>query len=165
MRIAIKKGKTLDDIFVTRDDGTTEHSTFPKKGIVPHDAVHFFVEKALGLTNAFWGMVANGTPIEDIQEIAKAAGHASASRATKPEPHIIELLQAERIVECFEADMWSDPADNETFIAVINSACASSHVPAPTVSSQQIEAVRSELQALLATWKETEIGGTITLEW
>ncbi|MEJ2410561.1 MAG: hypothetical protein P8Y48_14945 [Novosphingobium sp.] len=39
--------------------------------------------------------------------ITKACGHASASRAQVPDPAIVELPQAERPVECFEADFWA----------------------------------------------------------
>ena len=130
MKIEIIKGEKHDDIRITRDDGSTAHTTFPKKGLFPHDAVHVVVEEELNLKNAFWGMIAQGKHPEDIQKLAKEAGHASAKRAREPEPSIIELLQAERIVECFEAELWGAPADLETLQGIVDAACASSCVPA-----------------------------------
>ncbi|WP_305016849.1 isocitrate lyase/phosphoenolpyruvate mutase family protein [Mycobacterium tuberculosis] len=41
-------------------------TTFPKKGFIPHDAVHVFVERELGLKDAFWGMVKAGRHPEEI---------------------------------------------------------------------------------------------------
>ena len=92
--------------------------------------MHVVVEEELNLKNAFWGMIAQGKHPEDIQKLAKEAGHASAKRAREPEPSIIELLQAERIVECFEAELWGAPADLETLQGIVDAACASSCVPA-----------------------------------
>ncbi len=60
MRIEITKGERADRIRVNRPDGTVLDYAMPKKGPVPHDAVHYFVERALGLADAFWGMIARG---------------------------------------------------------------------------------------------------------
>jgi hypothetical protein len=79
LQITITKGAKTDWVEIARPDGAPTHFEFPKKGPVPHDAVHLFVETALGLTRGFWGMVADGGAPADIQDIAKAAGHASAS--------------------------------------------------------------------------------------
>mgnify|MGYP000252186270 CR=1 FL=1 len=99
MQITITKGQAEDRIAIVLANGRQLDSTFPKKGFIPHDAVHLFVERELGLKNAFWGMVASGSHPEEIAGIAKAAGHASASRNTVPDGSIVELLQAERLVE------------------------------------------------------------------
>ena len=47
MRVTIFKGQTDDRIEVRRDDGSVAESRFPKKGPVPHDAVHWIVEETL----------------------------------------------------------------------------------------------------------------------
>jgi len=104
MIIRITKDLQNDNVSIIRDNGSTNATVFPKKGPTSHDAIHYFVEKGLGLDYAFWGMIAKGCGFEEIQTIAKNAGHASAARAGKPEQHIVELLQAERLVECFEAE-------------------------------------------------------------
>ena len=101
MRIAITKGASGDRIAVTRPDGSRADFGFPRKGPYPHDAFHFFVERELGLTRGFWGLIASGMAPDAVQELASAGGHASAKRAGTPDPAIIELVQAERLVECF----------------------------------------------------------------
>ena len=165
MKIEIIKRANHDDIRITRDDESLAHTTFPKKGFFPHDAVHVVVEEELGLNNAFWGMIAKGNDPEDIQELAKQAGHASAKRAREPDALIIELLQAERIVECFEAEMWGAPADLETLQGVIDAACESSFVPTIKLSAETVSTIRKRLSDLSNDWTPAPTGKTISFEW
>ena len=167
MRIEITKGTSEDRIVVTRADGQAVQTRFPKKGPVPHDAVHYFVEKGFGLQEAFWGLVAGGHHPEDIAGMAKAAGHASASRAGMPEAEIVELLQAERLVECFEADLWSPvPGDDiEAFLAVAQTACEYSHVPLPNLTHEQVRQVRKNIALFAQEWKQAAAGDAVRLDW
>ena len=165
MEIEIIKGATHDDIRITRDDGSTARTTFPKKGSFPHDAVHFIVEEELGLESAFWGMIASGKHPEEIQALAKASGHASAKRAREPDPSIVELLQAERIVECFEAELWSAAADLETLQGVIDAACASSFVPSVTLDGEKASRIRKHLSALAQEWRSAPMGAAQRFRW
>ena len=114
MRISITKGDKEDRLEMERADGTRASTRFPHKGPIPHDFVHYAVESELGIDRGFWGLVEAGHHPEEIQEIAKAAGHASAKRAEVPAADFVPAIQAERIVEAFEADHWSggqgDPA-------------------------------------------------------
>lgn len=166
MRITITKGQGDDLIAAIRDDGSRFAARVPQKGPVPHDAVHLFVEQGLGLRGAFWGMVAGGYHPEEIAAVAHAAGHASASRARVPDAEIVALLQAERIVECFEADLWlggkGDPAELLTLAAT---ACDTSFVPLPPVTPHQVEAIRHALQAFAADWMPAPPGHAASLDW
>ena len=166
MRIEITKGVAEDRIAIVRGDGTRADTTFPKKGPVPHDAIHWFVERELGLAQGFWGMVAAGPHPEQIQEIAKAAGHASARRAGVPDAHIVELLQAERIVECFEADQWSGGSGAAAdLIAMAATACDTSHVPLPELDEAAVERIRAGVGAFVSDWIAAPQGHVAVLEW
>jgi hypothetical protein len=165
MEIKFTKGNDRDYIEARRPDGTIAKATFPKKGWFPHDAVHLVVEKALGYETAFWGRVFSGAEPSEIAAIAKAGGHASSSRAHLPQEQIVELIQAERIVECFEVEMWGQPSDCETFRSVLEAACAHSKVPNPNLSEQAIHAIRSELQVLSARWQKLTSGEEMVLRW
>ena len=161
MHVTIVRGKGQDYITAERRDGTRAVSTFPHKGPFPHDAVHFVVERAMGLHGAFWGMVARGTAPEHIAEIAKAAGHASASRARQPDAEIVELLQAERLVECFEAELWQGQGDSDTLREIFRVACTSSLVPCPDLADDRIAEIRAQLAALQVEWT----GGRLVFDW
>lgn len=161
MNVVISKGESRDRIGIVRADGSRAETSFAKKGPFPHDAVHYAVERHLGLAHGFWGMVATGRHPEEISGLAKAAGHASAARAGIPEAHIVELVQAERLVECFEAEMWGGPSDPETFRSVALAACAQSNVPLPDLDAGRVAAIRAELHALARQWE----GGRIDFSW
>jgi hypothetical protein len=166
MQITITKGERSDRIDIVRSADDRVSTTFPHKGPVPHDAVHFFVEEELCLGQGFWGMVADGRHPQEIAGIAKAAGHASASRAAIPDVSIVPILQAERIVECFEADLWSQgQTDLATLRATIEAGCASSFVPTPPVSDGAIARIRGELRTLAERWPTAPPGEQLTLVW
>jgi hypothetical protein len=166
MRITITKGEREDRIEAVRTDGSSVRTSFPHKGPMPHDAVHFYVESTLGIANAFWGMVAGGRHPEEIAGIAKAAGHASASRAAVPEESIIALVQAERAVECFEADLWSGSEGSpQTIRDMIAAGCTQSLVPPIEVGDQTIEHVRSSLGDLRRHWSAAAPGEQVVLNW
>ena len=165
MIIKITKGTDRDFLAIVRDDGSTETANFPKKGVTPHDAIHYFVETELNLRTAFWGLVAKGHSPTDIQEIAKQAGHASASRARTPDEHIVQLLQAERLVECFESDAWGAPTDTETFISIAATACEASFIPMPALTPQSIEAVRTRIADFLSIWSVAKAGHVAKFQW
>lgn len=166
MRITITKGRSEDWIHAQRNDGTIAEATFPKKGPVPHDAVHLFVERELRLAQGFWGMVAAGHHPEELLEIAKAAGHASAKRAGPPDAAIVQLLQAERIVECFEADLWGGGGAAADLIALARTACDTSYVPLPAVFDEPAaEWIGSALGEFARDWIAAAPGHAMVLDW
>lgn len=166
MKIAITKQRSDDAIAITHADGTVVHTRFPKKGPVPHDAVHWFVEQAFGLPLGFWGLIAAGHHPESLVELAKAAGHASAKRAGVPDDGIVQLLQAERIVECFEADLWSGGRGADAdLLALAETACAASHVAMPPVPDGAVAQVRAQLGAFARDWMAAGEGHVAWFEW
>jgi hypothetical protein len=165
VEVIFTKGTDRDYIEARRSDGTIAKTTFPKKGRFPHDAVHLVVERVLGYETPFWGLVFAGADPVEIAAIAKAGGHASSTRASVPSERIVKLIQAERIVECFEAEMWGSPSDSQTFQSVLDAACTQSKVPNPNLSDPAIHAIRADLAALLAAWQKLTTGGTLMLRW
>lgn len=165
MLATFTKGLKEDFIRFARKSGDAVETRFPHKGIVPHDAVHFFVEGQLRMARGFWGMVAEGVHPEYILELAKAAGHASASRCTMPDPGIVELIQAERIVECFEADLWTSAGTAADLRAMAEVACAASHVPMLLMDDDAIVAIRVRLTRFGMAWLDLDTGGSLNLHW
>ncbi len=165
MRITIIKGTTDDRLDIQRDDGSCVTTRFPKKGPVPHDAVHFAVEQGLILDDFFWGRVAAGADPEMLAEMAKMGGHASAKRAELPDPNIVEMIQSERLVECFEADLWSGGGDCESLRAMADAGWAASKVPPLALTDAQIVAIRATITDIAERWGVCPVGGSIALEW
>lgn len=165
MRIAITKGSQQDHVAVTRADGSRAAFAFPKKGPYPHDAYHFFVERELGFVAGFWGLIAGGMAPGEVQALAHAGGHASAKRAGVPDAGIVQLLQAERLVECFEAASWSGGADDASILAMAEPAWAASHVPPPAGVAAQVGTIRAALDPFLDAWTALPEGQALELEW
>ena len=165
MQVVFEKGENFDFIEAHQASGAVVTSSFPKKGVFPHDAVHLIVERELNYKASFWGRVFAGARPEDVAEISKAGGHSSASRAEVPDQSIVELIQTERIVECFEAEMWSSHADIATFRGVLAAACSQSKVECPLVDDHAIKAIRLELTKFFDHWRGLEIGESVVLEW
>lgn len=165
MRITITKRGAEEQLLVERADGSRARFRIPRKGPVPHDAVHFHVEHALGLRRGFWGSVAAGEDPQAIQARAMAGGHASAKRAGPPSDDIVELLQAERLVECFEAEMWGGAADDAGIAAMAEAGWRASHVPPLALPPAALAAAREGLAAFGAEWQALPDGGSATLEW
>jgi len=165
MHVTIVKGMADDQIDILRPDGSEARTRFPKKGPVPHDAVHFLVEDALGLSQGFWGLIAGGLHPDAVQDRAKAAGHASAKRAGVPDASIVQLLQAERLVECFEAMLWSGECDAPSLREVALAGCKASHVPLPEMSDADILAIAARVFALRDEWIPAAPGHRWAFEW
>lgn len=132
---------------------------------MPHDAVHYFVEDGLGFTRGFWGIVAAGQHPEQVSELAKAAGHASSKRAQIPNASIIELLQAERLVECFEASLWDGGCAPDQFREIAGAACAASHVPLPELTDAVINDVALKVASLSQEWEAAPNGHVWQFAW
>lgn len=165
MKIEITKGANQDRVAVERSDGSRAAFGFPKKGPYPHDAFHFFIERELKFQTGFWGLVASGMEPDAVQAIAAAGGHASAKRAAEPDPAIVPLLQAERLVECFEAASWGGGADDAMIMAMAEPAWAGSHVPPPAGMPEKLGAIRSEINAFLDKWRDAPENAAFALEW
>jgi hypothetical protein len=165
MDVTITKDLTDDHILIVRADGSRAETRFPKKGPVPHDAVHFIVEEALGLTQGFWGMIARGINPDEVQEIAKAAGHASAKRAEVPDGSIVMLVQAERIVESVEAALWSGGTDVEGTLHLAESGCGASLVPVPAMDATAVEQILRRVRDLHDEWVPAPLGHQFQFHW
>lgn len=165
MEIAIIKGERHDRIIAIRREGTRIETTFPHKGPVPHDAVHLIVERELGLRYGFWGLVAAGRDPETLVELAKAGGHASAKRAGDPDPAIVELVQAERLVECFEAELWSGGEDDAGLLAMAEAGCSTSRVPLPDLPVGALGRARAALREFANAWIRAPLGHVSGHKW
>ena len=166
MRISITKGDSEDRLDMERADGSRASTSFPHKGPIPHDFVHYAVESELGFDRGFWGLVEAGHAPEDIQEMAKAAGHASAKRAEVPAAEFVSAIQAERVVEAFEADHWSGGSGDPSGVTYMAEAgCVQSLVPPPAMDDALVERVRRRIADFSARWASLAPGERIELAW
>ena len=166
MDIRIRRGVRTDTLEAIPSGRPPVRFETPHKGPVPHDAVHLFVERAFRLEQGFWGLVASGLSPDDLQALAVAGGHPSASRAAVPDAGIVQLLRAERLVEVFEADLWGGgQGEAADLLALAEVACASSGVALPPAPDGAAAEAQADLQAFARAWAEVPRGGEVRLEW
>lgn len=165
MRISFTKGSLDDTIEALRDDGSRVCARLPRKGPVPHDFTHLLVERALGMDDAFWGKVARGADPAELGAMAKAAGHASAKRAGVPDAGFAQIIQAERVVESFEAELWSEGAGDEALRAMADAGCGQSLVPQVAMSDRAIASIRTDLRAFRDRWAALGEGEKVAFDW
>jgi hypothetical protein len=144
MRLTFTKGAGKTDALVVEREGRAdERIDCPKQGIIPHDMVHYAVESVVG--HGFLGLVKDG-----------AAAAFSTSGGAEEEA-------VERLVECFQAEMWRGRVPAAELIAAYEHACAARVHDSVPVREGQVEAIRTKLDTLRAQWAEVPIYGSLSL--
>ena len=70
----------------------------------------------------------------------------------------------ERLVECFQAEMWGGRVPAEELLATYTLACEAKAHGTTAVSIEDVEAVRERLDELSARWSEVPLNGSLVLE-
>lgn len=145
MRLTFTKGAgKMDALVVEREGREAERIECPKQGIIPHDMVHYAVESVVG--HGFLGMVADGAP----------AAFTTSGGA--------EEDAVERLVECFQAEMWDGRVPAAELLATYEHACAARSHAAMPVSEAEVGAIRSRLDELGQQWAAVPVHGSLSLE-
>jgi hypothetical protein len=133
-----------DHLHIERSGLPLEMIQCPKQGIIPHDMIHYAVESVVP-HRGFLSLLQEGQP---------------ASFSTQGD----EVADAiERLVETFQAEMWSGRVSASDAVAMYEHGCAASgHAVAP-VSKQEIEAIRVKTDELSAAWSRVPEKGKLTV--
>ncbi|WP_242182331.1 hypothetical protein [Sphingomonas sp. CARO-RG-8B-R24-01] len=143
MHLTFTKGTgKYDHLHIERSGLPLEMIQCPKQGIIPHDMIHYAVESVVP-HRGFLSLLREGQPASFLTQ-----GDAVADAI-------------ERLVETFQAEMWSGRVSASDAIAMYEHGCAASgHAVAP-VSKQEIEAIRVRIDALSAAWSNVPEKGTL----
>ena len=141
-----KRGGKYDDLLIERQAAPSESIQCPKQGIIPHDMVHYAVESTLA-HRGFLAMVAGG-------ESAVFATQGGESEEA-----------IERLVECFQAEMWGGRVPAAELLATYELACEARGHPAAPVSAEDVAGIRASLDDLTARWTDVPVNGTLTVEF
>jgi hypothetical protein len=136
---------SADLLTCVRTDGSMTSAEMAREGVLPHDACHFVVESVLGWHDAFFGQVARGGSLQEIGEKV----HGQKPKWSK----ITQALQAEALVECFQSEQWSGPADPADFAQKLISECRRRGVSPPDITPEELERVRVALREFGAAWR------------
>ena len=156
MLVRFSKGPPAADadaLTCVRPDGSTTTGPLRRQGILPHEAIHFVVEDALGWHDAFFGLVARGESIEAVA----ARLHGRHAQWTK----ITQALQSESLVECLENDQWGGASDPAGFAEKLVASCRRRGVVPPDITAEELERVRVALRVFGAAWRPLAPGGSL----
>jgi hypothetical protein len=146
MEIVFTKGSDKVDLMeVIRPGKPRERVDCPKQRIIPHDMVHFAVERTLEV-QGFLGRVKEGE---------------SATYGMKPEALSDSV---ERLVEVFQGDEWSGGNSSASdIIEMYRVTCDARECPPLPVDEASIEGVREAIADLTRRWIAVPVGGSLTL--
>jgi hypothetical protein len=139
-----------------REDGSKHKVQMPKIGSLPHDLVHFVVEKELNLENGFYAHVKKGL-VDGY--------YLKAEKSENPEQSAIDAQHAESIVECFQAEFVSGAQSPEDFQYFLNVTCEARKIPLFLITAEQIKQIRAGLLEMDERWNAVKIGETLELEF
>ena len=151
-----------DKVYVRRSDGSETAWVFPSFGDgLPHDLVHFVVERDFGVREGFWGRVDRGVEPAKISEEANRRGGAGKLAAFGPDQR--ELLLAEALANCG----WFLPgADDAARHAELARQCGELGIEVPArVTVQALGATAARLRELQSKWRALGAKGTLELEF
>ena len=142
---------------VRADGSSTSGAIGPPDGYGPvHDLAHYVVERTLGLSKGFLGLVASGWDIRDF-EVKGAA-------KTLPTEAIVAEVAAGEMSR--QAMMWQWSSAEEYVWAVETTVQKSQPSYAlPAITTEMFEAMRVELLGLRQRWNQLAPGETLELSF
>lgn len=139
---------------VVRDDGSREGVELETRSMLVHDLVHFAVERAAGLKRGFWGSLAAGTPMAELNDREK-------SMQTMTGPVRTELQLAEAIVGPMQSAVQGR-FDRTLMLEGFRERLKP--VP-PWLDEAFVDRVQRDFAALRGRWKATPFRAQLTLDW
>jgi hypothetical protein len=143
--IFTKRDGKYDDLTVEREGRASAKIACPKQGIIPHDMVHFAVESVLSHRGFL-----------SLLEEAETPGYRLRGEAGEE--------AVERLVECFQAEMWGGRVSAAELLDSYALACEAKSHEAVRVSQDDVVAIRGCLDELTERWEQVPINASLVCE-
>jgi hypothetical protein len=144
----LKRADRKHEVVAVADAGAVRFAMSDYGDALPHDLVHYVVERALGIEFGFWGLLARGAEFETVR------AHTARNRRRLPpqtdplvDAHLDELLAAESVV----AGLYSISGVRPDVVT--------------EVGGETVERVHAEIAQLNAEWQQLPAGAALRLEW
>jgi hypothetical protein len=154
-RIKKRPDSTAMLVLVREDGSSTTGSIGPPNGYGPvHDLAHYVVERTLGLSEGFLGLVASGWEIHDLEQKGTA-------KRLPIEAILAEVAAGEM---SRQAMMWQWSSAEDYAWAVETTIRRSQPTyTLPAITHETFEEMRAELLQLRQRWNELPAGETLEL--
>jgi hypothetical protein len=151
-----KKSGKYDEFKCIRKDGSIHAVMMPKIGSLPHDLVHFVVEKELKMENGLYA---------HVEKKLIDGYYLKLETAKNAEQSAIDTKYAESLVECFQAEFNSGNQTPQYLQEILNVTCSARHISHFEITPQQIEKIRTSLDEMNQIWSKIKIGQMLELEF
>jgi hypothetical protein len=155
MRIAfLKISDERHTLEIIRDDGRREQVECETRSYLVHDLLHYAVETEAALDGGFWGNLARGKTLLDMNDRT-----GKAMQAENPEMAAIEGL-----VGPLSAAVKGRSAAEMVAGFSVYAAAMQSTAP-EWLTERFVAAVQERMRKLMGEWKAIPFGGVMTLRW
>jgi len=155
MRIQLTKiSDRQHELAIVRDDGRRESVVCETRSLFMHDLIHYAVEGAAGIDTGFWGRLAQGRTLAEMNDRAGVA----------PADEAAELATVERFVGALSGAAKGLAAP-EVVAGIARYAAALDERPPGWLTEPLVVTVQERLRRLVGAWRATPHGGTMELAW
>lgn len=155
MLLRITKNNGKPHIILYRRDDGTETWMYADDFFVRHDLSHYCLEKLLGYTTAFMGMLNQGMDVKDFEDRTKRK-QITVTR---------EALYAENMANLFLIEIAQGNFENFNQTAKESFESLNNEYPAPVLLENEIDIIRGSLRTLLRSWNALDPGKTMDLPY
>ncbi|HEX5048951.1 MAG TPA: hypothetical protein VFX89_17700 [Gammaproteobacteria bacterium] len=135
---------------IVRDDGTREARELETRSALEHDLAHYAVELEAGLSESFYGRLAQGITYDELTTVPMISG---------------EALQTEGVVVRFQdsPEFGSDP--ERCVREIVSGFAAMGREPPTWVTADFVARARERLRRVRGLWRATPFHRTMELEF
>ena len=138
---------------VVREDGRRERVECETRSYFLHDLLHFAVESEAGLTGGFWGRLAAGMTLEEMNDRSRPLG-----------PESPELSAIEQLVGALHGA--TKGRSSEELVAGVRRFAEALDQGLPDwLTEPFVDRVKERLRRLSGHWNATPYGRSMDLDW
>jgi hypothetical protein len=155
--ISLRFTKVSDDVHrleVARADGRREAVTCETRSLLTHDLLHYAVETEAGLEDGFWGLLAKGKTLAEMND---RTGRSMSSEGPA-------LLAIEQLVGALTS-VTKGRASGDVVSGITRYLESQGSAVPGWLTVALVDAVGERMRGLLGRWKATPYGGTMELAW
>jgi hypothetical protein len=156
VRILFRKipGERQHELAIVRSDGRRESLLCETRSVLMHDFIHYAVESAAGIEAGFWGLLARGRTLAEMND---RAGLPSAEEAA-------EMATVERFVGALSGAAKEVPAAE--LVAGLRRYAGAMDAAVPRWLTEAVVVDAQErLRGLIGAWRAAAAGAAVVLEW
>lgn len=163
-----KTGERTYEVVVRRDDGVTLRVRTPDKPLkIPHDMVHYVVERELNMGGGFWGSIAAGAVFGTVQVVSgRQPPHAAERSAALIKASYREQAAAELYVAVLQTVVRDGvERDWRLVCSRLDEVWRPFRRPRPHVSAEDALRVCRALRDAEERWLALPVGESVEVTW